>query len=91
MSVATGSATVTGALYEDNVRMPAIDLASSAGTASAINIMQMTTEELDMPSTSNHTHSHTHTHPHLHLQQQQQEQQQPAQSQQQEQSQNMRL
>ncbi|KAH8388635.1 hypothetical protein KR093_011743, partial [Drosophila rubida] len=60
-------------LYEENSRLPAIDLASSAGTASAINIMQVvsTAEELDLPSTSNHSHA---PHPHLHLQQQQQEQ-----------------
>ncbi|KAH8310983.1 hypothetical protein KR044_003721, partial [Drosophila immigrans] len=63
----------SGLMYEENPRLPAIDLASSAGTASAINIMQMvaTAEELDLPSTSNHSHA---PHPHLHLQQQQQEQ-----------------
>ncbi|XP_034117211.1 hamartin [Drosophila albomicans] len=76
-SMATGTA--TNIMYEDNPRLPAIDLASSAGTASAINIMQMvaTAEELDLPSTSNHSHA---PHPHLHLQQEQ-----PTQSQQQQQ------
>lgn len=82
----TGTSSGTGVPYEDNARMPAIDLATSAGTASAINIMQTTTtaalsQELDMPTTSNHTH----THPHLHLQQQQGQQpkqQQPPHSQQ---------
>lgn len=75
-SIGTGG----GNIYEDNARLPAIDLASSAGTASAINIMQTTTmtttataQELDLPTTSNHIH--THTHPHLHLQQQEEEHQ----------------
>lgn len=73
-SIGTGG----GNIYEDNARLPAIDLASSAGTASAINIMQTTTttataQEQDLPTTSNHIH--THTHPHLHLQQQEEEHQ----------------
>lgn len=71
----SGAGIGTGNIYEDNARLPTIDLASSAGTASAINIMQTTTataQELDLPTTSNHIH--THTHPHLHLQQQNQQQ-----------------
>ncbi|KAH8363211.1 hypothetical protein KR084_007165, partial [Drosophila pseudotakahashii] len=61
---------------EDGVRLPAVDLASSASTASAINIVS---HALDLPSTSGgigHTLTHPHPHPHLHLQQHQQEQQQ---------------
>lgn len=76
----TGPSSGTGVSYEDNTRMSTVDLASSAGTASAINIMQTTTtaelsQELNLPTTSNHTHAH----PHLHLQQQQEKQQQPQQ------------
>ncbi|XP_030562775.1 hamartin [Drosophila novamexicana] len=87
MAGGTGSGTGTS-LYEDNARMPAIDLATSAGTASAINIMQTTAtaalpQELDLPTTSNHTqHTHPQPHPHPHLHLQQQQEQQPAQSQQ---------
>lgn len=63
-----------GAQFEDEVRPPAVDLASSASTASAINIVP---HALDLPSTSGgigHTLTHPHPHPHLHLQQQQQDQ-----------------
>ncbi|XP_017860621.1 PREDICTED: hamartin [Drosophila arizonae] len=75
-----GPSSGTGVSYEDNASMSTVDLASSAGTASAINIMQTTTtaalsQELNLPTTSNHTHAH----PHLHLQQQQEKQQQPQQ------------
>ncbi|XP_036673409.3 hamartin [Drosophila suzukii] len=67
------SSLAAGAQFED-VRLPAVDLASSASTASAINIVP---HALDLPSTSGgigHTLTHPHPHPHLHLQQQQQEQ-----------------
>lgn len=60
-----------GAHFEDSSRLPAVDLATSASTASAINIVP---HALELPSTS-HTLTHPHPHPHLHLQQQQQEQQ----------------
>ncbi|XP_017015873.2 hamartin [Drosophila takahashii] len=70
------SSLAAGAQFEDGVRLPAVDLATSASTASAINIVP---HALDLPSTSggisgHPTLTHPHPHPHLHLQQQQQEQ-----------------
>ncbi|XP_017113638.1 hamartin [Drosophila elegans] len=70
------SSMAAGVQFEDGVRLPAVDLASSASTASAINIVP---HALDLPSTSGGmghtlTHPHPHPHPHLHLQQQQQDQ-----------------
>ncbi|XP_017046964.1 hamartin [Drosophila ficusphila] len=68
------SSLAAGAQFEDGVRLPAVDLASSAITASVINIVP---HALDLPSTSGgigHTLTHPHPHPHLHLQQQQYEQ-----------------
>ncbi|XP_016981446.2 hamartin [Drosophila rhopaloa] len=70
------SSLAAGAQFEDGVRLPAVDLASSASTASAINIVP---HALDLPSTSGgigHTLTHPHPHPHLHLQQQQHDQMQ---------------
>ncbi|XP_020817542.1 hamartin [Drosophila serrata] len=70
------SSMAAGTPFEDSARLPAVDLATSASTASAINIVP---HALELPSTS-HTLTHPHPHPHLHLQQQQQEQQQLQQS-----------
>ncbi|ALC45975.1 Tsc1, partial [Drosophila busckii] len=70
-SSAAGSGTIPS-LYDENARLPAIDLASSAGTASALNIMQTSLPpDTDLPTTSNH--SQTHAHPHLHLRQPEQQ------------------
>ncbi|XP_030370481.1 hamartin [Scaptodrosophila lebanonensis] len=60
--------TMAANTYEDNTRLPAVDLASSATTANAINIMHSTAtvslpHAQELPTTSN-----THAHPHLHLQ-----------------------
>ncbi|XP_068156795.1 LOW QUALITY PROTEIN: hamartin [Drosophila tropicalis] len=82
--VETPSIPVVLSAMEENIRMPAIDLASSASTASAINISttaaaDSVTKLLDLHSASssgNHGQSQAqaHSHPHLHLQQTQQEQ-----------------
>ncbi|XP_017105217.2 hamartin [Drosophila bipectinata] len=67
------SSMAAGANFEESVRLPAVDLATSASTASAINIVP---HALELPSTSGMGSSqvHTLTHPHLYLQQHIQEQ-----------------
>lgn len=76
------SSMTAGVNFEESVRLPAVDLATSASTASAINIVP---HALELPSTSGMGSSQVHnlTHPHLYLQQHIQELQEPLQSQEQ--------
>ncbi|KAH8306230.1 hypothetical protein KR018_004895, partial [Drosophila ironensis] len=67
-----------GGLYEESVRLPTVDLATSASTASAINIVP---HALELPSSwavdahiaHPHPHQHQQPHPHLYLQQESQQ------------------